>query len=324
MERLLVSNSADKYAAEKGTPGTAEAALNSSLLGLGALAIYGMNGDKEVLLTEVAATGANNVNADDFVGDWIKLAIGTDTEPEVAHPIDVAGVKRILTVAHSAPVYHSIVITTAPAASTTKRDEYAIRIAYQNGALHNETISYSVQGVFSTQNALNTAIAKRINDDQVNPFTASVNGTNNLVITTTQVGLVFEFGYYGDFASDPTGVVTNAQTDITTKELLKNLERKLLAHKGTADQVTSYVPRLGGQVRDDLDYVVYVIEFKNGDFPKGSIKEHFDTEGRLYIAVNNVDVGITNATVGAPGNNILAFEQIMKTLFPSKFTRLTS
>lgn len=318
MKNLLVAG-AVKYAAN--STGTTETALNPMDLMEGALGFYGLHLDTERLITQSAATAAGRVIASAFANKQIRLAVGKPGSPDTSLSIDVSGIKKITGAIYTGNyAFAKSTLTITPASTPNTKNEYNLRIGYRDISTQQyERETYSVQGSFANATALVTALKAEIDADANSLFGATLAGAT-LVLTSKRKSInVFQVGYDGDFASFGEVNVSAQNESLGDPYFLKQLEKEYLANKGTADQITSYMPKLDNQVDASLNYSVYAIEFKNDAFPKGSQKEHFDVEGILYVAL---------PVVGAlaVGDARLVFETILVTLLgdASKFTRITT
>lgn len=317
MKNLLVAKSL-KYGT---TATTTETAFNPADLAEGAIGFFGLHLESERLITQTATTATGKVIASDFVGKHIRLAIGKPNSPDTSLRIDVSGIKKVTGVSYAGNyAFANSTLAITPAAAPTVRDEYNITIGYRDiNTQQYERKTYSVQGSFANATALSTALKAVVDADEKREFNATLS-TADLVLTSTKKKIsTFDIAYDGEFASFANTHVVAANESLGDPYFLKQLEKEYLANKGTADQITAYIPKLENQVDNSVNYNVYAIEFKNDEFPKGSQKEHFDVDGLLYVAIPRI-------ASPAAGDGLLAFEQILVTLLndASKFTRLTS
>lgn len=313
MKNLLVAKEVN-YGAD--STGTAETAVNPADLLAGSVGIYGLHSDTYRLVTRVAATGTGKVNTAQFVAKQMQLAVGKEGSPDTSTLIDLAGIKSVMAVEYEGDYeYAKSTLTITPAASPSAKDEYNLRLGYRDPNTQQYTrATYSVQGSFANATALSTALRDVVNADPNAEWTASL-ATADLVLTSKKKTIsTFDVGYDGDFASFSEAHVSAQNESLGDPFFLKQLEKETLAYKGTADQITSYIPSLGSQVQNGVNYAVYFFQFANDGYPKGSQKKHFDVEGGVYVA-------IPAPTTDAVGQNHSEFERILEALGVD-FTRL--
>lgn len=106
--KVLVTTDVN-YGASKSSA-TAETALNPADLAVGALGVYGIdpnsanNANKMALITDGGADATGKVPAASFTGKEIVIGIGTADGCQLSNPIDIAGIKDIVSKAYTVPV----------------------------------------------------------------------------------------------------------------------------------------------------------------------------------------------------------------------------
>jgi hypothetical protein len=316
MKNLLVGKEV-KYGAASG--GVTETAFNQADLLLGAIGIFGLHSDYNVLVSSTKTTEAKkNVVMGAFVGKHLTFAVGKGNGAmDSKNEVELAGIRSIEGAGYTGNyAYAKVIITPAPAGAPTAVDEYEVTISHKDFSTQQYMRkTYSVQGSFATATALVTAFKAVIDADEDRLFDAT--GTATLIITSKDKAIDYiDIARSGEYASFATAFTTAQNVSLGDPYFLKQLEKELLANKGTSDQIKTYIPTLGNQVQDGVNYNVYTIDYKNTRFPQGSQKEHFDVDSQLYIAL---PVPATPAN----GDGVLEFETVLKALVPS-FTRLVT
>lgn len=135
-------------------------------------------------------------------------------------------------------------------------------------------------------------------------------GELGLKFTSISNDYNFDLGADGFLSNSTFSTVQEFSAGIGTAGQMKKLEKDVIASMGSADQLTTYMPKPASVVPDAGTYDQYVIRYSRNDQARGSIGSVFDIE-------NDVIIAFPTGVADTSGFNQSNFEDVLGQFYSS-------